>query len=54
VEGINKYWPEVEKLFNDKYIAANSCLYFNEDIESFNNFEQVAKTSNGQIEMLSI
>jgi hypothetical protein len=54
VEGINKYWPEMEKLFGDTFISANSCLYYNEDIESYKNFEKVAKTSNGQIEVLSI
>jgi glycine/D-amino acid oxidase-like deaminating enzyme len=54
VEGINVYWPEVEKLLGQSFIAANSCLYYDEDMDSFKNFEQVAKTSKGQIEMLPV
>lgn len=44
----------MEKLLKDTFIAANSCLYYNEDVESFKNFMEVSKTSKGQIEMLSI
>lgn len=54
MEGINIYWPEVEKLFNDKFIAPNSCLYFDENEESNRLIEEVARSSNGQIEVLSI
>lgn len=34
VEGINAYWPAVEKLFKETFIAANSCLYFDENEET--------------------
>lgn len=54
VEGINIYWPEVEKLFNDSFIAANSCLYFDENEETSRLVEEVAKSSKGQIEILTV
>ena len=49
VEGINKYWLQMEKLLGQKFIQPNSCLYYNEDIESFEKFQKVAETSRGQI-----
>lgn len=44
----------MENLLQDSFIASNSCLYFNEDREAFKNFQKVAETSKGQIEVLSL
>lgn len=44
----------MEKLFQDSFIAPNSCLYFNEDHEAYKNFQKVAETSKGQIEILPV
>lgn len=53
VEGIETYWPEVEKLLGGKFIESNPTISFVEPDDSFKEYEQVAASSKGQLQMLS-
>ena len=46
---LEKYWPEMEKVLETKLIYKNDFIIFNDNKETYEMHEKVAKTSNGQM-----
>ena len=51
---LNKNWPEMEKVLGTKLIYNNDFLFYDDNEETYRNYENVAKTSNGQLVVSSI
>ena len=46
---MEKHWPKMEKVLEEKFIYKNDFLYYDDNKESYENYEKVAKSSNGQL-----
>jgi hypothetical protein len=45
LEALDRNWPQMDKLFNSKFILENPFLVVSEDEELFKDYQQVANTS---------
>ena len=46
---MEKHWPEMERVLEEKFIYKNDFLYSDDNKESYENYEKVTKGSNGQL-----
>ena len=46
---LEKHWPEMEKVLEFKLVYKNDFLFYDDNKESYENYEKVAKSSNGQL-----
>ena len=46
---LEKHWPEMEKILDSKFIYKNDFIYYDDNKESYEKYEKVAKSSNGQL-----
>ena len=46
---LEKHWPEMEKVLESKLVYKNDFLYYDDNKESYEKYEKVAKSSNGQL-----
>ena len=46
---LEKQWPEMEKVLESKLVFRNDFIYYDDNKETYEKYEKVAKGSKGQL-----